>query len=230
MTEQSAEAPRISNQTLYIIIGVLFIGIVGVGLFLIFTRLTQTQDPTADDLAALVLEAEDFDGSTALKPPREMPDFTLTNQHGEPMRLSDLRGKPTLMSFGFTHCPDICPLTLNEFRQIQADLDEAGDDVNFVFISVDGARDTPEVLASYFRVRGIDDFVGLTGEEEELRRIGVDYGLFFEYGEPDENGFYNVDHTAGALLLDADGMWVMRYAYGTEKEVIVEDLEAMLAS
>src|SRR5690606_34530407 len=111
--------------------------------------------------------------------------------------------------------------------------DELGADagrVNFVFISVDGNRDTPDRLSRYFTLRSVEDFViGLTGEPEDVRRIGVDYGVKFEYETPDSNGAYNVDHTAGYFLLDAQNQWVMRYAFGTDSAIVIEDLQAMIA-
>jgi len=217
-----------NSKPYYIIIGILGVGILGVGLFLIFARLTTPEPTNVLDAAQAIEQDENFDGSTMIDPPREMPDFTLINQDGEPLSLSDMQGKPVLLSFGYTNCPDVCPLTLNEYRQIQEELEELGDEVTFVFISVDGQRDTPEMLKRYFAVRGIDDFIGLTGEEADLRRLGVNYGLYFEYGEPDENGYYLVDHTASSFLLDANGNWIMSYAFGTDRTVIVEDLRELI--
>lgn len=222
-----------SNQTLLMVIGVLIAAIAVVGLYIVFDRLTET--PPTDVVTSSrqnIVDQDDYDGSTRLDPPREMPDFTLTSHTGEPLSLSALRGQPVLLTFGFTHCPDICPLTLNEFKQIQGSLGEAGDEVHFVFISVDGQRDTPRALRQYFEVRGIDDFIGLTGPEADLRRLGVDYGLYFETSpNPNSNdpNNYLVDHTAGAFLLDEQGRWVYRYAFGTATEVIVDDLQNLLA-
>lgn len=225
---KSVETKSFNSRPYYIVIGVLAIGILGVGLFLVFTRLTKSEPVNVLDAATIIEQDENFDGSTVIDPPREMPDFTLTDQGGDPLSLSDLRGKPVLLAFGYTNCPDVCPLTLNEFRNIKEDLGDQGDDVTFMFVSVDGQRDTPDMLKRYFAVRGIDDFVGLTGEEADLRRIGVSYGLYFEYGEPDENGYYLVDHTASSFLLDANGNWIMSYAFGTDRSVITEDLLELL--
>lgn len=174
-------------------------------------------------------QAAEYDGSTPIDPPRAMPDFTLTNHHGEETRLSDLRGKFTLMSFGYTHCPDICPITLNEFKQIEQALGEQAEKINFVFISVDSPRDTPEALADYFRKHELGErFVGLTGTENALRQLGIDYGLYFELDPPAEDGNYDVNHTSGYFLLDDENRWRMRYAYLTEQQVILEDLLELL--
>lgn len=221
---QSATPDQKLNPVFYVIIGLLVVGIVIVAGFIVITGLTDNT-PLASDVN------DTADGVARKDPPLVVSDFTLTGQDGEPVSLSDFQGKPTLISFGFTHCPDVCPLTLNEMRRIHDELGEQGDDVNFVFISVDGSRDTPEILRDYFEVRNVTGIVtGMTGEEADLRRLGVDYGLRFSYGEPDDSGNYNVDHTAGMFLLDADNRWVAKYAFMTEMDVIVSDLQDMLSS
>jgi protein SCO1/2 len=158
-----------------------------------------------------------------------MPDFTLMNQHNQAISLSDLRGKVTLLAFGFTHCPDVCPLTLGEFRAIQTQLGDSAGNVNFVFMSVDGSRDTPDVLARYLETQRVPDFIALTGEEAYIQEIGTDYGLYFQANEADSNGNYSVDHTAGSFLFDEKGRWVMSYAYGIDRNIIVSDIQAFLA-
>ena len=231
MTNTTSEKPKRekdpTTKFLYGVIGVLIIGIIGVSLFIVFDRLTAKEDTNVSDFT--VVNADDeYDGTTKIDPPHDMPDFTLTNQNGEPTSLSDLRGKYVLMAFGYTHCPDICPLTLNEFRRVRESLGDLAENVEFVFISVDSARDTPEVLKQYFETRQLDGFIGLTGSEEDLRKLGVDYGLFFEIGENTSQGGYLVDHTAGSYLLDPEGRWIMRYQFGVMPSLIVEDLEAFI--
>ena len=182
--------------------------------------LSQPAVPTTD---------YNFTGKTAVEPALAMPDFTLTSQDDEATRLSDLRGKPTLLFFGFTNCPDVCPTTMSDFRSIQRSLGDDSDQVNFVFISVDGSRDTPDVLRDFFRVRGIEaGFYGLTGDPEKVRRIGADYGVVFEYDEPNASGAYNVSHTPSVFLLNANGEWVAEYAFGTDPTTLEADLRAML--
>ena len=217
-----------TTKVLYGVIGILIIGIIGVGLFILFSQLTKTDAPSITEFG--VIEDGEFDGKAEISPPRDMPDFTLTNQDGDPTSLSDLRGKYVLMSFGYTHCPDVCPLTLNEFRRIRESLGDKAENVAFVFVSVDGERDTPAALSSYFETRQLEGFIGLTGEEAELRKLGVDYGLFFEKSEGTSDGGYLVDHTAGSYLLNPDGQWIMRYQFGVMPSLIVEDLEAFINS
>jgi protein SCO1/2 len=168
-------------------------------------------------------------GITAIEPPLPMSDFTLTDQFGEPIQLSDLAGKPTLLTFGFTHCPDICPITLGEMRNIHELLGAEAEKLNFVFISVDGERDTPDMLRDYFELLQVDNFlVGMTGTPEAVRELGTEYGVEFFYSETDENGNYDVSHTAGMFLLDANQNWIRRYTYGTLAQVIAADIEPLL--
>jgi protein SCO1 len=168
-------------------------------------------------------------GITAIEPPLPMSDFTLTNQHNEPISLSDLAGKPTLLTFGFTHCPDVCPITLGEMRSIYEVLGAEVEKLNFTFISVDGERDTPDMLKDYFELLHVDSFlVGMTGTPDAVRELGTEYGVEFFYGETDENGNYDVSHTAGMFLLDANRNWIRRYTYGTPAQVIAADIEPLL--
>ena len=112
-------------------------------------------------------------------PPHRLQDFTLTSQTGAPLSLSDLRGRAVLMFFGYTHCPDVCPTTLADYTRIKQALGGDADKVAFMFISVDGKRDTPDVLAQYLH-QFDDQFIGLTADEATLKRIGAEYGLLFQ--------------------------------------------------
>jgi protein SCO1/2 len=172
---------------------------------------------------------EPFTGVETLDPPRPVQEFTLTNQDGDPFSLSDLHGKSVLMFFGYTHCPDVCPLTLLEYKQVKTALGEQADDVAFVFISVDGERDTPERLAEY--VSGFDpSFIGLTGDEATLTRMGTDFDLYFAK-RPDPSGSaenYLVDHTSSSFLLDGEGRLAAIYPYGTDAAVMAADVAGRL--
>jgi protein SCO1/2 len=184
---------------------------------------------TSGDEAAATIDVE---RKQVVDPPKELAEFTLTNQDGQPLSLSDLRGKPVLLFFGFTHCPDICPATLAQFRQVKRDLGERGGDVDFVFISVDGSRDTPEAVKAY--VEQFDpEFVGLTGSEDEVRAIGGDFFVFFNRaqteGTPSAAG-YSVDHTTFTYLIDAGGSLRTIYPFQAPREMMVEDIEGLLTS
>lgn len=206
-----------SKRGLLIILGVLGSAIVFVSAYIAFLLLADSpSEPSDSDISPISL----------IEPPLQMPDFTLTNQQGENTSLSDLSGKPVLLTFGFTHCPDVCPITLGEMRSIH---EELGEQVNYVFVSVDGERDTPEILANYFVTLRVDSFiVGLTGTEAEVREMGIPYGLDFNYSEADALGNYSVEHTAGLFLLNSEAQWIRRYAYGMRTEDIINDLREFM--
>lgn len=203
------------------LIAVLVLAILFVAGYILATQLVA-------GIQASAAPENSYTGVTVIDPPRPMPDFTLTNQNGEALQWGDLRGSYVLFAFGFTNCPDICPLTLSEFRRVRDGLAEDAEQVRFVLISVDGARDTPQVLADYFRVRNLEGFIGLTGDPEQVGTLGEDYGLHFSYGEKDAQGRYSVDHTAGSYLIDREGRWVARFAYGTDMRLITEEIAARL--
>jgi protein SCO1/2 len=165
----------------------------------------------------------------AIDPPRAMPDFTLTNTEGKPVRLSDLRGKAIVLFFGYTHCPDICPFSLSQFIRIKQGLGSDAQKVNFVMVSVDGSRDTPEILGKY--VRAFDaTFIGLTGDENEVRQIGLNYGVHFEKQKPTgASEAYTVAHTTYTYLLDAQGSWQMVFPFKTPVDSEVADIQKILA-
>jgi len=228
MTENLNKQKYSSNATTKALYGItiaLIVGIIAITVYIGFTRLTAPEE-----IVANAVDEEGFDGSTAIDPPAEMSDFTLTNQDGELTSLSDLRGKYVLLTFGYTHCPDVCPLTLNEFRRVRDSLDDLAENVEFVFISVDGQRDTPEAIKQYFETRKLEGFIGLTGEETDLMALGTDYGLFFEVGENTSKGGYLVNHTAGSYLLDPEGRWIMRYQFGALPSMIVKDLQTFMGT
>lgn len=171
------------------------------------------------------------DGSqgTAIEPPVALSDFTMPSSLGRDVSLSELRGKPTLLFFGYTFCPDVCPLTLSEFKRVKEQLGADGEQVNYVFVSVDPERDTPEVLARY--VGAFDPaFVGLQGDDATLRRIGKEYGLFYQKSAVEgTSASYLVDHTAASFLIDKDGQLRVVFGYGTPVEGIKAGVERLLA-
>lgn len=161
---------------------------------------------------------------TIIDPPQVMPDFELYNQNGALTHLADLQGKTTLMIFGYTHCPDICPLGLVNFKRIKAALGEQADQVQFVMISVDGERDTPAVMKHY--LSSFDpQFIGLTERAFVVAQVAAPYGARFERKITHTNQTeYAVGHTTDTYLLDPQGRLVKKYAYATEPEKIAADV------
>jgi protein SCO1/2 len=164
---------------------------------------------------------------TVLDPPKEVGDFTLTSDTGQPLSLSDLRGKAVLIFFGYTHCPDVCPTTLADFKRVKADLGRDAARVVFVFISVDGMRDTPERLATW--VHAFDpDFIGLTGTDAEIHAVAQDYGVFFQRVDSGDAENYSVDHTASSFVVGPDGKLRIVFSYQSDPAGMAQRIRALL--
>ena len=176
-------------------------------------------------------------GAALVEPPVLVQDFTLTSQTGQSLSLSELRGQPVLLFFGYTHCPEECPLTLADYTRVKSELGARGNDVHFLFVSVDGERDTPSVMAEFLR-RFDASFVGMTGDPDSLRQLGAQFGLLFENVVLDNDGSqrpatdqdenYFVSHISPSFLIDQDGYLRRVFFYGTKPNVITSHLQTFL--
>ena len=162
-----------------------------------------------------------------IDPPARAADFEINDQYGNPFRLSDQRGKLVLLFFGYTNCPDVCPITLAEFKQIKSQLGERSDRVHFVFITVDPERDTTEKIAAYLE-HFDTEFIGLTGERETLEEIWQAYGVYQARINGSSAAGYLVDHTARTYAIDTHGNWRLNYPFGMETEKLYQDVLHLL--
>lgn len=202
----------------------LIVAVIAATIALGLPRVTTSDAPEPEALA--------MDRKQEVDPPRELSDFALTDQDGDEARLSDFEGRPVLMFFGFTHCPDICPATMAEFRIIKRELGDVGNDVTFMLISVDGSRDSPQAVQAYVR-QFDDEFVGLTGDEDYVREIGLEYFLYFNRAagsEATSEAGYSVDHTAFSYLIDQEGRLTTIYPFQAPRDMIVQDLRDMISA
>jgi protein SCO1 len=166
-----------------------------------------------------------------IDPPLPVADFRLTDQKGQEVAWSDLRGgtpaKVALVFFGFTHCTDICPATLADYKKIKAQLGSHAQDVRFVYISVDPERDTPEAISPY--LSNFDPaFIGLTGSQADLQPVWKMFYVTVEKGMPDASGSYEVSHSARVYLIDRNGDLRLTYEFGTQPQAIAQDVEHLL--
>lgn len=159
-----------------------------------------------------------------------MPDlaFELTSESGETVSADQFRGEPSLLFFGWTHCPDVCPVTLQSVaRAIDALPAEQQEAVNVLFVSVDPERDTPERLATYTDSFG-PQFVGLTGTQDQLEELTKTFRATYGYGEPDDSGFYEVSHSMALYGFDAEGQARVLLKNNQPTDDITADLQQML--
>jgi len=161
-----------------------------------------------------------------IEPPKAMPDFTLYSANG-PVKLSDFRGKVVVLYFGYTSCPDLCPLTLAYLRQALDSLGSKAQEIQVVFVSVDWKRDTPEHLSDYVHAFR-PDFVGVTGTQVQIDAVTKDFGIFYLLYPPDANGYYSVDHTASIQVIDRQQKLTIIWPHETQPDQMASDLQVLL--
>lgn len=135
---------------------------------------------------------------SVLNPPWPSPEIALTDQSGQPYSLHAQRGKVVLIYFGYTNCPNECPLTMAHAKLARESLGERAGDVQVVMVSTDPVRDTPEALAHFMGSFG-PDFLGLTGTQAELEKAWKDYGVTVEQGGEAHSTFLYVVDPAGDI-------------------------------
>jgi protein SCO1/2 len=141
---------------------------------------------------------------TVIAAPKTIADFELTDQNGNPRKLATLRGAPTLVFFGFTRCPDICPTTLTKLKVLLGSNGGALKGARVVLISVDGERDTPAVIKKYLASFS-PDFVGMTGKPRAVSDIAARFSAVAYKEQPDPNGNYGYFHSSQVFVLDKEG-------------------------
>jgi len=131
-------------------------------------------------------------------------DFSLIDHNGFPLNLSDFAGKVVLLSFGYTHCPDICPSTMFTMKRVIKALGDDSDKLQVLFITLDPERDNADRLRAF--VEYFDPgFIALTGAVDDITQIAKKYGTKFEKEEFDEEGNYSIAHNAIIYLIDQQG-------------------------
>lgn len=147
---------------------------------------------------------------TVLPTPRPLTDFRLHDQAGKPFGLRNLAGKLTLMFFGYTHCPDICPTTLATLNQLHRELAKQADglkDLQIVFVSVDPGRDDPATLGKYVEFFN-KDFIGTSGEKAQIATLAGQLGVHYEVLDTAGTSDYGVNHSAAVFVIDQKARFV----------------------
>ncbi|MGZ3410788.1 MAG: SCO family protein [Xanthobacteraceae bacterium] len=152
--------------------------------------------------------------------------FQLTDQDGRAITDTDLRGKPFLVFFGFTHCPDICPTTLFEVSEVMRRLGPDADRTAALFISVDPERDTPDKLKDY--LSSFDPHLhGVTGKPDAIATVAKEYRVYYKK-VPTTGDDYTMDHTAIVYLMDKNGHFVAPFNMRRTPEAAAEELRRYL--
>jgi protein SCO1/2 len=188
--------------------------------------------------AALTAGCDKLPGMSAAKPGFKAIDITgadygsklsLPDQNGQLRTLADFKGKLTVIFFGYTQCPDVCPTTMAELAQVKKALGKDGERVQGVFITIDPERDTPELLKAYM---GSFDpsFIALRGTLEQTAATAKDFKVFYAKVPGKSEGSYTMDHTAGSYIFDASGKLRLFTRYGSGAEALTADLKTLLAA
>lgn len=155
-------------------------------------------------------------------------DFQLPDAEGRTRSLQDFRGKAVVVFFGFTQCPDVCPTTLTELAQAKKLLGPDGEHVQGVFVTVDPARDTPEVLKAY--MANFDPgFVALRGSPEQLEAVAKDFKVYYKKVEGKTPTSYTMEHSAASFVFDPQGRLRLYTRYGSGVQALADDLKLLLS-
>ncbi|MFZ2648496.1 MAG: SCO family protein [Burkholderiaceae bacterium] len=154
--------------------------------------------------------------------------LSLTDQYGKLRNLEEFKGKVSVVFFGYTQCPDVCPATMAELAQIKKALGKDGERLQGIFVTVDPKRDTQEILQRY--MANFDpSFLALRGTPEQIKAAAQEFKVFFAIAAGKTETSYTVDHTAGSFVFDASGKVRVFVRYGSGVEALTADLKLLLA-
>jgi len=154
--------------------------------------------------------------------------FALESTAGGTFTEASLKGTPSLVFFGYTHCPDVCPTTLAESAAWKEELGLTSEQLRIIFVTVDPKRDTKEILADY--LGAFPGVIGLVGTDEQTAEAKASFGVMSEAEAPDADGQYLVNHTASVFLVNKAGQFEGTIAYGEAKDTAVAKIRKLLAS
>ncbi len=168
----------------------------------------------------------DLDNVSAVLPNLK---FGLTSDTGQKVTAADYAGKVVILYFGYTHCPDVCPLTMSHLAEAVKELGPQGKDVQILMVSVDPARDTLPILRAYTQAFS-PQAIGLTGTPQEIQEVTKRYHVAYQLGKKDKYGNYVVDHSAAIYIFSKDGRGTLIGSDLTPVPSIVHDVKQLLAN
>ncbi|MCB1466898.1 MAG: SCO family protein [Rhizobiaceae bacterium] len=153
--------------------------------------------------------------------------FSLIDENGEQITQAAFRGHPSVVFFGFTHCPEVCPTTLFEMNGWLETIGDEGKNLKAYFVSIDPARDTPETMKLY--VSNLSNRIkGITGDPDKVYAMAKSFGIYWKKVDTDD-GDYTMDHTATVLLLDSSGAFAGTIAYEENRDTAIAKLKRLAA-
>ncbi len=165
--------------------------------------------------------------SGVFDPPRMAPDFSLPSSRDNQFTLSEQRGKVLVLGFGFSHCPNVCPMTLANLAQTYKNLGALADQVQVVYMTVDPERDNPARLREYL-ANFNSHFIGVTGSADELSVVRQAYGIIAQKEKHKNGETYEVHHSSYIYLIDRDGLLRALVPFGKSADDITHDIKILL--
>ena len=156
-------------------------------------------------------------------------DFDLPDADGQRRHLADFKGKVTVVFFGYTQCPDVCPTTMLELAEVKKALGADGARVQGVFVTIDPKRDTAQVLKAYV-TNFSPDFIALRGSDDETKAVAKQFKVYYAKVPGKTDASYTMDHTAGSYVFDSQGHIRLFTRYGSGAEALKHDLQLLLAA
>ncbi|QDC51417.1 SCO family protein [Candidatus Methylopumilus universalis] len=153
--------------------------------------------------------------------------FRLKDFNGRIRTLEDFKGKVVVLFFGFTHCPDICPTTLTDLKKTMVLLKDKASAVQVIFITLDPARDTEEVLKKFIPTFN-SSFLGLTGTESDIDKVANQLKIFNKKVNDGSKAGYTIDHSAGLYVIDKKGSIKLHISNGQKPEDLASDLAKLI--
>ncbi|MEQ1519349.1 MAG: SCO family protein [Usitatibacteraceae bacterium] len=154
-------------------------------------------------------------------------DFRLTDHTGKARTMADFRGKVVVIFFGYTQCPDVCPTTLTEMKQVMQILGKDAERVQVLFVTLDPKRDTQDLLSKYVPSFN-PTFLGLFGDAAATEKTAKDFKIFYRIAPGKTAESYTVDHTAASLVFDPQGRLRLFINYGLGADKIAPDIKKLL--
>ena len=189
----------------------------------------QTQKFTPLTLAMVIVCACCLLQTSPLSAEGNKIQFSLTNHHGESVTEKDFLGSLLLVFFGYSHCPDICPMNLSIIRDALERLGPEGTKVQPLFITLDPVRDTEEKLGpflSHFHER----LLGLTGTQKQIRSVAESFFVRYKLSTEKDHDYYLIDHTAATYLVDDSGQGLAIFPHNTPSQEIASTINSSVAS
>ncbi len=193
----------------------LLLGLVSLGSYALFGT-QETLDEGADGVANnnVASSGEALIGG----------EFRLRNTDNLIVTNEDLQGQYTLVFFGFTQCPDVCPMTLTTISSVMDELGEEATKISPVFITIDPDRDSPKVMEDYLQAFH-PSIIGLTGNHKDIKQAVKAYKVYTQYGKPDKDAAYEVMHSGYVYFMDKKGNYITHFSHDDSVEKMAETIE-----